>query len=79
VAQCSFFTFNQLAADHDVAGMDCFGCFGRRQVEQAGIKPGHARLDVATGRGAILIPAAERLGPQGSIVGVGWCDDWPCS
>lgn len=62
--------FNRLAADYDIAGPGCFAWFGRRLVEAAGIGPGDAILDVGTGRGAVLVPAAERVGPGGSVTGI---------
>lgn len=47
-----------------------FTRFGARLVEHAGIAPGERVLDVATGRGAVLFPAAERVGRQGHVLGV---------
>ena len=43
---------------------------GRRLVALAGIPAGARVLDVATGRGAILFPAAERVGAGGQVIGV---------
>lgn len=43
---------------------------GQRLVELAQIPAGARVLDVASGRGAILFPAAERVGPQGKVIGV---------
>ncbi len=62
--------FNRLAADYDVAGPGCFAWYGARLVEAAGIRPGDVVLDVGTGRGAVLLPAAERAGPSGSVTGI---------
>ncbi len=62
--------FNRLANEYDIVGPGCFAWFGRRLVEVAGIGPGDQVLDVATGRGAILVPAAERVGPNGSVTGI---------
>jgi ubiquinone/menaquinone biosynthesis C-methylase UbiE len=44
--------------------------FGRRLVELAHIPAGANVLDVASGRGAVLFPAAERVGPQGQVIGI---------
>jgi O-methyltransferase/aklanonic acid methyltransferase len=63
-------TFNRLAPVYDAAGVACFAHFGRRLVEAAALAPGQSLLDVATGRGAVLIPAAERVAPDGRVVGV---------
>ncbi|HYI16499.1 MAG TPA: methyltransferase domain-containing protein [Thermomicrobiales bacterium] len=62
--------FNRLAADYDVAGPGCFAWYGRRLVEVAGVASGDRVLDVATGRGAVLVPAAERVGTGGSVTGI---------
>ena len=60
--------FDRLAPDYDSAG--CFAYFGRRLVEEVGVEPGHQVLDVACGAGAVLLPAAERVGPTGTVVGI---------
>jgi ubiquinone/menaquinone biosynthesis C-methylase UbiE len=39
-------------------------------VEIVGIAPGQRVLDVASGRGAVLFPAVERVGSAGEAVGV---------
>ncbi len=62
--------FDRIAPDYDVAGPGCFAHFGRRLAEVAELAPGQRVLDVATGRGAVLFPAAERVGPTGEVVGV---------
>jgi SAM-dependent methyltransferase len=62
--------FDRLAADYDAAGPGCFAYFGRRLVEAVGIEPGQRVLDVASGRGAVLFPAAERVAETGDAVGI---------
>lgn len=62
--------FDRIAPEYDAAGPGCFAHFGRRLVEVADIEPGQRVLDVATGRGAVLFPAAERVGASGAVVGV---------
>ena len=61
--------FNQLVSDYD-GGAGAFAHFGRRLVALAGVEPGQQVLDVATGRGAVLFPAAERVGAAGAVLGV---------
>jgi ubiquinone/menaquinone biosynthesis C-methylase UbiE len=61
-------SFNSRAADFDRQGL--FAHFGRRLVEVVGVEPGQRVLDVATGRGAVLFPAIERVGTTGEAVGV---------
>jgi SAM-dependent methyltransferase len=60
--------FNRLASDFDPHG--AYAHFGRRLVDLVGVGPGRRVLDVATGRGAVLFPAAERVGASGEAVGV---------
>jgi len=66
--------FNAIVADYD-AGPGCFAHYGRRLVSVAGIEPGQHVLDVATGRGAVLFPAAEQVGQTGDIVGIDLADE----
>ena len=61
--------FNAVSPEYD-AGPGCFAHFGRRLVEAADVRAGHRVLDVASGRGAVLFPAAERAGPEGHVVGI---------
>ncbi len=61
--------FERIAPDYDPAP-GCFARFGRRLVEAAELAPNLRVLDVATGRGALLLPAAEAVGPGGMVVGI---------
>ncbi|MBI3041656.1 MAG: methyltransferase domain-containing protein [Betaproteobacteria bacterium] len=61
--------FNAIVADYDF-GPGCFAHFGRRLAAVAGIEPGQRVLDIASGRGAVLFPAAELVGPTGYTVGI---------
>lgn len=47
-----------------------FNYFGKRLVEQVNIAPHQSALDVATGKGAVLFPLAEVIGPSGKVVGI---------
>ena len=51
-----------------------FPVFGEWLVEVAQIPEGAAILDVACGRGAVLFPAAERVGPAGHVTGIDLAD-----
>jgi ubiquinone/menaquinone biosynthesis C-methylase UbiE len=62
--------FDHIASTYDGGGPGVFAHFGRRLVEIAGVRPGERVLDVATGRGAVLFPAAERVGVAGEAVGI---------
>jgi ubiquinone/menaquinone biosynthesis C-methylase UbiE len=60
--------FGRAAATYDCTGR--FAYFGERLVAAAGLAPGARVLDVASGRGAVLFPAAERVGLHGKVIGI---------
>ena len=62
--------FSRAAATYDRVGPRFFAHFGRRLVERAHIAPGATVLDVAAGRGAVLFPAAQQVGPHGQVIGI---------
>ena len=62
--------FDRAAPSYDRVGDSYHDHFGARLVDAAGIGPGMSVLDVACGRGAVLLPAAERVGAAGRVVGV---------
>ncbi len=62
--------FGRAAPTYGDVGPRFFSRFGRRLVEVARLPAGARVLDVATGMGAVLIPAAEAVGPQGQVVGI---------
>lgn len=62
--------FNLVAPHYDRTGPGVFAHFGRRLVDLVSVEAGQRVLDVATGRGAVLFPAAERVGELGEAVGV---------
>jgi len=47
-----------------------FPIFGQWLAETAQIPEGSKVLDVACGRGAVLFPAAEHVGPRGQVIGI---------
>lgn len=47
-----------------------FPIFGQWLVETAQIPEGAQVLDIACGRGAVLFPAAERVGQRGQVIGI---------
>jgi O-methyltransferase/aklanonic acid methyltransferase len=61
--------FGELAPTY-AAAAEPFWHFGRRLIERLAPQPGAHLLDVATGRGAVLIPAAQAIGPAGLAIGV---------
>jgi O-methyltransferase/aklanonic acid methyltransferase len=62
--------FDGAAEQYDRAGPAIFRKLGTRMVDLVGIAPGMHVLDVATGSGAVLIAAAQRVGPSGQVIGV---------
>ena len=62
--------FDRAASTYDESAGAYHDVFGIRLVEAVGVMPGDAVLDVGCGRGAILVPAAERAGPNGSVVAI---------
>jgi ubiquinone/menaquinone biosynthesis C-methylase UbiE len=61
--------FSRAAATYDRLGPQFFAYFGQWLVEQAHLTPGADVLDVAAGRGAVLFPAAQQVGPSGRVWG----------
>lgn len=59
------------ASDHyDDAANAFWSRFGRRTVERLALQPGEHVLDVCCGTGASALPAAERVGPRGRVLGI---------
>lgn len=63
-------SWSHIAPDFDQIGPPFFARSGQRLVELAGIGKGSRVLDVAAGRGAILFPAAEKVGGNGRITAI---------
>src|SRR5438067_11789642 len=62
--------YSRAAATYGEAQGLPFAHAGRRLVELAGVGRGQRVLDGAAGRGAVLFPAAERVGSTGFVLGV---------
>jgi len=62
--------FGRAAPLYDRVGPRFFSHFGHRLVELARIPSGARVLDVATGKGAILVPAVEAAGSRGFVTGI---------
>jgi ubiquinone/menaquinone biosynthesis C-methylase UbiE len=67
--------FSQAATIYDRIGPGIFSYFGQRLVDLAEIKAGANVLDVATGRGALLFPAAAKVGANGYVTGIDFSPD----
>ncbi|WP_432970319.1 class I SAM-dependent methyltransferase [Dactylosporangium sp. CA-233914] len=62
--------FDRAAQTYDRVGAEFFSPMGAELVRLARLAPGARVLDVGCGRGAVLQPAAEAVGPSGSVVGI---------
>ena len=62
--------YNAAADAYDEPANSFWGRFGRATVERLQLAPGARVLDVCCGSGASALPAAESVGPTGSVLGV---------
>jgi SAM-dependent methyltransferase len=63
-------TYNATADRYDDPANAFWGRFGGRTVERLGLRAGMRVLDVCCGSGASALPAAERVGPGGHVLGM---------
>jgi ubiquinone/menaquinone biosynthesis C-methylase UbiE len=63
-------TYNAAADRYDDTANSFWSRFGRRTIERLRLPAGARVLDVCCGSGASAIPAAEAVGPTGSVLGV---------
>ena len=62
--------YSRAARTYDRVGPSPFRHFARRVVELAAIEPNAHILDVATGAGAMILAAGERVGGHATFVGI---------
>lgn len=62
--------FDRTASEYGKKSSAFFSYFGKRLVEHVKVLPGQHVLDIATGRGAVLFPLADAVGPLGKVVGI---------
>ena len=67
-------TYNAAADAYDDPANSFWGRFGRRTIERLHLLNGAVVLDVCCGSGASALPAAEIVGPSGSVVGIDLAD-----
>lgn len=63
-------TYNAAADSFDQPALAFWDLIGRRTVDRLHLKEGERVLDVACGTGASAIPAAQRVGPAGSVLAI---------
>jgi ubiquinone/menaquinone biosynthesis C-methylase UbiE len=63
-------TYNAAADAFDDPANSFWERFGRRTIDRLHLQPGMRVLDVCCGSGASAIPAAEKVGPEGFVLGV---------
>ena len=73
VAQMAGYTPEELANLPADAVVNSFGC--GNPVAFAGVKPGEVVLDLGSGAGIDLLVAADKVGPQGRVIGVDMTDE----
>ena len=60
---------------HDERLRACFASVSQRMLDAAGVRVGDRVLDIASGTGEPAIPAAERVGPTGYVLGTDFVED----
>src|SRR4249920_84658 len=68
-------TYNAASDAYDDPANSFWDRFGRRTIDRLGLESGARVLDACCGSGASAIPAAERVGPQGSVLGIDLADN----
>jgi ubiquinone/menaquinone biosynthesis C-methylase UbiE len=68
-------TYDAAAAFFDEPALGFWDRFGRTTVDRLGLRRGAIVLDACAGSGASAIPAAERVGPSGTVVAVDLADN----
>ncbi|MGD9957344.1 MAG: class I SAM-dependent methyltransferase [Candidatus Nanopelagicales bacterium] len=62
--------FDLLSSTYDTTGVAYFQPIADRLLAELGPEPGERWLDVGCGAGAVTLPAARAVGPEGTVVGV---------
>ncbi len=62
--------FDRSAASYDSVGVAWFTPIAENLVRELAPAPGERALDIGSGRGAVLFPLAEAVGPAGRVTGI---------
>lgn len=62
--------FDTLSDSYDDVGVDFFQPIAATLIQSMAPVPGERWLDIGCGRGAVLLPVAEAIGPSGIAVGI---------
>ena len=62
--------YDRASSLYDQVGIKQFTYYGNKLIDRLNIPPGARVLDVAAGRGALLFPAAEKVGSEGYVLGI---------
>lgn len=62
--------FDRAAPTYDRVGVSFFDRIAEALLERVALQPGEQVVDIGTGRGAVLVPAAHAVGRSGRAVGV---------
>jgi ubiquinone/menaquinone biosynthesis C-methylase UbiE len=62
--------YDEVSKDYEEASRQFWQYLSARTVERLDLRAGEAVLDVPCGTGPSLLPAAERVGPSGSVLGI---------
>ena len=63
-------TYNSASDNFDAEPLAFWDRYGRRTVERMRLQPGAHVLDVCCGTGASALPAAQAVGPDGSVIAI---------
>lgn len=62
--------FDRGASQYGEGSGSFFSYFGKQLVKHVPVVTTWQVLDVATGKGAVLLPLAEKVGPSGKVIGI---------
>lgn len=61
--------FDQVASSYDAVGVEWFRPIARGLLAEVSPQPGERAVDIGCGRGAVLLPLAQAVGPTGHVTG----------